>query len=477
MSVLSCAPALVKAEICDIREIPSDLYELIQEKQYDNALDIALSKYEDNTDDKEANVELTKVYLNSTLVPAVNFDLKALGFGQGETGSKKVTEEALKAASSDGFNVNKKYLGDARSFVEKTVNRWPETANLYYCLTKVEFYTRNHKVFLESLKRTVDLMREDKQIVDYMLGYATEYMNNQQFRKAKDTYEVLLSQFPNSVPVLSSLGVSYLKLGHSAKSLSYFEKAHAIDANDAIVISNIAEAAMLLRQNEKAERFLLLKRKKDPNNTSIFFDLAINAYSDKPAASLKWWDKYFEANKTSPDAEAWVRNAKMLKKAAVDETNNLDAWYGLGGEMIRAGIPKYAISFFSYVAKMKPFDAGATYSMAHAYDIGRHYDLQEKVLLETLDRLKSPENMVQLDSNEIYYNLSRSAYSIDDFNKVIGYLDKMKETDESPRVAYMYGLTFRALRDKEKAKMYFNKCIESDSGAPVIQNCRKYLQN
>lgn len=123
--------------------------------------------------------------------------------------------------------------------------------------------------------------------------------------------------------------------------------------------------------------------------------------------------------------------------------------------VIRARIPKYAISLLSYVYKMSPGDAGVTYSLAHVYDVGQHYDFQEKVLLETISRLKHQYNKENIDTNEIYYNLSRSAYSIEKYDAVLGCLDQMKETDESLRVAYMYGLTYRAKGNIGKSRTYF----------------------
>ncbi|MDH5767065.1 MAG: tetratricopeptide repeat protein, partial [Gammaproteobacteria bacterium] len=367
--------------VCNTSDLPEDLHELVKQEKMDEAVKLARQSYEKNTSNKTAALYLARVYINATLTSVVNFDATQLGFMPGESGSRKVTIDMLKKATASRTAVNPDYLDYTNKFIHDLVRRWPEEKNLYYCLTKIHFYSGNHGRFLNQLAQTASLFKEDEEeVVNFLIDYGTELMQSKKYNLAADVYQTLLKSFPESVPLLSSLGVSYIKQGFTRKSMSYFEHAYRNDNNDVIVLGNLSETAMLLGEFKKAEKFLLKRTGFEPDKAEIYFDLAVNNMHLSPGAGNSYWDKYFETHARHPDNEQWAKNAKIIQQAAGDPDISISDWHQLAVQMIESGVPKYAIPLLHYVNKTQLHDPSVSYSMAYAYDTGEHYDLQESAL-------------------------------------------------------------------------------------------------
>jgi len=462
---------------CNTTDMPEELYQLIKDDKIDKAVSLARAAYDENKNDKQAAMVLARVYVNATLQSGMNIDLEQLGFNEGESGSKSVTVDMLKKATRNSYTVNPDYYNVTDQFITETVSRWPESKSFYYCLTKIHFYSRDHDKFLESLSKTAEFQKNnEKEAVDFLISYGTKFVKRRDYRKAADVYSTLLKTFPSSVPLLSSLGVTYIKRGKTEKAVTYFNKAHLIDSDDAIVIGNIAEASMLMGDFERAESFLLKKAKLSPDRPEIYFDLAMNAMHKGPGSSLRYWNKYFKINEKHPDNEAWVNNAREIQKAAQNKPGDLDLWHVIANQMIQVKVPKFAIPILTYIKKNHPYDAEVEFSMAHAYSVGENTDLEKQALLRTLELAEHPKNQFEVDENLLYYNISRSFYVLDEHETALDYLENISSDAENAANAdYLHGLIYRDRGDLKMAKKYFQSCIEKAGDSSIGQYCRGQL--
>lgn len=469
--------SLVYADACNTSILPENLKNLIKDSEYDEAIKLARDEHNKNSKNKEFSLNLAKVYINATLVSGMNIDLSSLGFKDGESGKKKISMKQLKKSTSNRLSVNKKYFEETDEFIRKTVKKWPETKGLLYCLTKIHFYNRNHSRFIKLLSKTAEAHKNfEKEAVGFLANYGNIHIRNNRYEYATDVYETLLKTFPRAVPALSALGVAYIKRGYTKKSMGYFEKAHQIDPDDIIVIGNITEAAMLLTDFKKADKFLKLKIKHYPNKADTYFDLAINAMHKKPAKSLPHWKKYFEVNGKFPDSKTWSNNAKIIQNAVKEGKYNEYDWFAVGKQMISNHTPKYAVALMSYAYNKHPYDASISYGMAHAYDVGKHYDLEEKSLLETLKRMKNSKNKFKMNENEIYFNLSRCTFSLGREKDTLKYIKKInKNTKYAANADYMYGLVEEKRGNIKKAQTYFKSCVKKGKDSPYKNFCKNLI--
>ncbi|MDH5765942.1 MAG: tetratricopeptide repeat protein [Gammaproteobacteria bacterium] len=463
---------------CNTSDLPEDIHKLVEQDKMDEAVKLAKQAYEKNINNKIAALYLARVYINATLTSVVNFDMSQLGFQTGESGSREITMDMLKKATASRTAVNPDYLDNTNKFIHDLVRRWPEEKNLYYCLTKIHFYSGNHDEFLNQLAQTASLFKNNEQeAVNYLIDYGTELMQSDNYDFAAEVYQALLKIFPESVPLLSSLGVSYIKQGFTRKAMAYFEHAYKNDRSDVIVLGNLSETAMLLGEFEKAEKFLLKRADFEPDKAEIYFDLAINNMHLRPGAGNDYWAKYFSIHARHPDDEQWAKNARVIQQAANNSDITISDWHQLAIQMIESGVPKYAIPLLHYVNKTQLQDPSVSYSRAYAYDAGKHYDLQKSALEETLKRIKQSDNKTQIDIDQVYYNLSRSTYMLGQYDQALNYLSSVSgEMKNSANIDYMYGMVYRDRGDRKKADSYFNSCLKKANGASIENFCRDQLK-
>jgi len=189
-----------------------------------------------------------------------------------------------------------------------------------------------------------------------------------------------------------------------------------------------------------------------------YFDLAMNAMHSAPADALPYWQQYFAAHKKVPDDKLWAESGKIIQAAARTGQNN-SAWVETAVEMIQRNVPKYAIPILHYVSQQRPHDAAIPYHMAHAYDVGKHYALEEQALLETLRLAGHENNTFKVNHDEVRYNLARCSYSQQRLEDAKQYLDaSTDDLKKSAKADYMYGIIYRDSGNQQKARGYFSAC-------------------
>lgn len=471
-------PALANAGECRSMDMPGPLRELIQNEKYSDAEVMAKEALAKAPDALRANQVLANVYINSAVRQGMNIDTTALGFKPGESGARNITTEQLKAATSTRTFVDPEYRRKAEKHINALLERWPDQVDYYYCLTKIQFYAGDHENFIRYLDLTAKShSRQEKEAIDFLVGYGLDYVQADRPRDAGDVYETLLKTFPRSAPALSSLGVTWLKRGSTEKAASYFDKAYQADAQDIIVLGNVAEVAMLRGEFVKAEKFY--KRKlalQKGNQTATYFDLAMIAMYRGPRASLPYWDQYFARNKSDPDDAWWSEAAKVVHKSAKENKLDDQGQLELAVQMIEARAPKYAVPLMFSMKKKHPRNPVYTYVLAQAYDTGGYYDLAERAIVDTLARKKQDSESLTASVSQIRYNHSRFLYQLDRKEDALQALADVAPSDATyPSALYMYALIARDHGQKDKARDYLKQCIAKAAANPVKTNCESLL--
>lgn len=468
------------AEPCNTGALPQPLLEKLRKMDYAGAEADTVTVVQGNPDSQEAQLNLAKVYINSAIRSVVNFDFEAMGIDPNKDGTyHEIDMDMLEKNATSEIVIEPGYGQKAEEQINLVLDRWPDNRSLLYCLTKIKFYSRDHKQFLKTLHRTAETFKDtEDETVGFFLNYAKEYFDHDQARKSAEVYETLLTVFPDNAPLLSSLGVSYLYTGRTMKAIKLFDQAHEQAPKDEIVIGNIAEVAMLTGDFEKAERFLKIKAKMFPDDTSIYFDLAMNAMHKGVKNSLPYWDTYFEKNATHPDGEQWVHAARVIQQSIKDDTLTVEEQLNMASQFTEGlKTPKYAIPIMTYLQQKDHADAAYPYQLSHAYDNGQYYDLEETALKETYRRLQnSPSKYMELSQSEILYNLARTSYAQDKYRESLDYLDKMKKNDkEKANTGYLYGLVYIRLGKLKDARSSLELCAKSSNEKSLRESCQAQL--
>jgi len=468
-------------EPCNSKLLPHELYEKLEKEDYAGAEAEAMKAVDNSPDIKAAQLNLAKVYINSAMRPVVNFNFSAMGIDPNKTGTpQKIDIATLEKGASDDYAVDIGFGKKAEKQINAVLRRWPESQSLLYCLTTIKFYSRDHDDFLKTLYRTaVTFSGEEEEAVGYFLGYGQYYLKHQEMEKAEEVYTTLLKVFPNNAPLLSSLGATYMYRGRAMESVPLFDKAYKQAPEDKIVIGNIAEVSMLTGDFDKAEKFLRLRAKMTPDDTSVYFDLAMNAMHIGPENSLPYWEVYFDKNKVHPDGTQWSHAAAVIRQSIKDGSLTIEEQINLADQLIEGfHTPKYAVPLMSYLQKQYKDDAAFSYQLSHAYDSGEYYDLEEKALLETYKRLqKKPSKYMEVSLNEIVYNLSRTNYIKGSYTDSLKYLDKIqKNEEEMANTGYLYGLIYIKLGKMEKARNKLLLCSKAATSSSLQQSCKQQLE-
>lgn len=475
-SLLLLIHSNAQAVACNTNLMPKSIYERIEAKDYSSAEKEA-KKAIRQSDSMQANLVLAHVYINSALRSAVNLDMSQLGYQQGESGSKEINIEQLKSAMSDRYYVDEEYLVKAEKQITTVIKRWPEKKNLNYCLTKLHFYAGDHQRFLKSLHKTIISNRDnEKEVVDFLIGYSAKYFKQDRYSEAGDVCKTILITFPKSAPALSTLGISYIYQGYSSRAMKLFEKAYLTAPGDTIVIGNIGETAMLIGDVPKARTFIKKRLQLEPKRTELYFDLAILAMQKGPKNSLPAWNKYLQQHKQYPDDENWAKNAKAIQ-SAIEQGLDDEGLHDIAVNMINANVSKYAIPPLLYLKNKHRKNAIYTYRMAHAYDVNKNYELAKSSLEQTLVRLKYPQSELEVDIDEIHYNMSRYQYSLNELDAALKSMNKIDiTTPDYADTGYMYGLIYQKSGDNKNAIMHFTRCKQGAKDPQLKKSCERQLE-
>lgn len=351
-------------------DVDQDLLTLIKGKQYDKAEKLTLEREAKTPDDKNAHLNLAYVYFHRAFVDTISIDTRAMGFGDGETGTFQLKGGDVEKYFSSATRHDPAYGEKTETEFKEIIRRWPGDKAAYFCLMNYYQQAGRHDDLINFIPRVVSAFSASGYgLVDELLPYAARYLTDNKPDLAAGFYKALLVRFPKSAPVLSSLGVATLKMDDIDGGLELFLKAYDQDKKDPIILRNLSEAHIYKQDFEKAEDYLNLLLKIKPEKTESYFRLATLKMRSGPEASKKYWSGYLEQNKTNPDDEYWSGLAKKILEG-IEQGLTDDDLLNLAVNFNRSNAPFYAIPILAYLIKKEPDNLYCPFLFAQAYEIG-----------------------------------------------------------------------------------------------------------
>lgn len=169
----------------------------------------------------------------------------------------------------------------------------------------------DHDALLKALARTAHQFEDaGPETVDELLRFGLFYYERAAYAEAGAVMRTLLQVFPNSAPLLSSLGVVLIESEELDDAIALFRRARALAPDDALVVRNLASAAMYLGKLEEAESALEALHALAPEETRVLFELAVVTTARDPERAHAAWKRYLDLHATQPDADDWAEFAR-----------------------------------------------------------------------------------------------------------------------------------------------------------------------
>jgi len=457
----------------------SQIYQLLDEKRFSEAENIAQRAVEQQPDLLQAHIDLAAVYIRWGSKEVIEINNEALGLKPGESGTVRLTPELIENGFKSKLIFEPTLELKAKKALHEIISKWPDQRQSYYCLMEVQQKSGKHSEFIKTLALTASNFQKDAdKTIDDLLSIIYYYVREEKrLDLAAESYEVVMKTFPTSAKLLSSYGAAQSKLGFVRKGQSYFLKAYNVDPNDPRIVLNLVEVSTLLKDFAAAEKFAGQALKLEPKNTSLYFDIAMNKIATDPKSSLPAWEHYLSAHSRNPDTESWAKAGKQIKERIGSGIESEDL-FSLAQQMISARAYKYAVPLLYYLQKKYEDEAAYSLIMAQAYDNGGYYDLAWEELLKTSDMLQKNKTKFTIDPIHIYFNLGRVGAALHRDREGLQYLKMVEQKNSSyPNLQYMLGKITYNTGDKRAAKKYFSDCLKLDNNKKYAQYCQMNLDS
>jgi Tfp pilus assembly protein PilF len=476
--ILLLFPRVVLAEECSSKNDPA-LYQLLDQKKFSEAEDIAKKAVDRQPDVLQAHIDLAAVYIRWATKEVVEINEAALGLKPGESGTVQLTPELIEKGFKSKIVFDPALEQKAEKELRNIIAKWPEQSQSYYCLMELQQKAGKHSEFLKTLGLTASKFQKDTdKTIDELLR-AIYYYVKEEGRPdlAAESYETALKTFPTSAKFLSSYGATQSRLGFVRNGQSYFLKAYKVDSSDPIIVRNLVEVSTLVKDFSAAEKFASQELKLEPNNTACYFDLAMIIMATNPKSSITAWDRYLAAHDKNPDNEIWAKAGKQIRDRVEVGMNNEDILY-LAQQMISAKAYKYAVPLLAYLQKQDENEAAYSFIMAQAYDNGGYYDLAWEELINTDRILQKNKTQYDIDPMHIYFNLGRVGCAIHRDKESLYYLKIVEQKNSAyPNLQYMLGKVTYNNGDKIASMKYFSDCLKLDNNKTYAYYCQMNLDN
>jgi predicted Zn-dependent protease len=466
------------AEECSPKN-DSQVYQLLDQKKFPEAEDIAKKAIERQPDLLQAHIDLAAVYIRWSAKEVIEINTEALGLNPGESGTVKLTPELIEKGFKSKLTFDPVLEQKAEKALQEIISKWPNQRQSYFCLMELQQRAGKHQEFIKTLVLTASTFQNDSdKTIDDLLARIYYYVKDEgRLDLAAESYEIALKTFPNSAKLLSSYGATQSKLGFVRKGQSYFLRAYKADPNDPLIVRNLAEVSTLLKDFTAAEKYTEQALKLEPSSTALYFDIAMNKIATEPKASLPAWDRYLAAHAKKPDSESWAKAGRQIRER-IESGISTEALFSLAQQMISARAYKYAVPILVYLQKQDENEAAYSLIMAQAYDNGGYYDLAWDELLKTSDMLQNNKTKFTIDPLQVYFNLGRVGTAIHRDKESLQYLKLVEQGNSSyPNLQYMLGKVTYNNGDKIAAKKYFSDCLKLDNNKNYSQYCQMNLDN
>jgi tetratricopeptide (TPR) repeat protein len=461
------------ANACETSE-PS-LHDLLSRGRFEQAESVAKNRLTASPDSLAAHVALASVYAQWASREEVSIDTEALGFAPGETGSKPFTPEQFDRGMRAEIRLDPAKAARATEILEGVVRRWPDHWDSRMCLLELRQVGEEHEKLLADLTRTAQHFRSGgADTVDRLLRFGKYHYDRREFDRARDVMQTLLAAFPNSAPLLSSLGVVLIETEELEKSLALFQRAHELARDDALVVRNLATDAMYLGRLEDAGKALEKLHELQPDQTRVLFELAIVATATKPEGASPAWTRYLDRHAIRPDAEDWAafaRSTSTALAAKADDGSLLHMAQAVSGA---AGYLELAL--LHGLARRHPDDPAIPFMMGQAYEREELPKRAYDAVLRAEKRMVHPRPLLTIPPHSLRFEAGRLALKLDRYPESIRYLTAVEsEAPETGNLQYLLGLAHGRAGHRDEALRYYRKCLELPNNAQYASYCQHNL--
>jgi tetratricopeptide (TPR) repeat protein len=468
-----CAP--IPAGACELAD--DAIRELARQGQFEAAESAAKKRVLESPDSVEAHITLGSVYVEWARSEGVAVDTQALGFASGETGTRVVTPELAQRAIRSEVRLDPAMAKAATEVFERVARRWPDRWESHLCVLELHQVGGHHKALLAALARTArQFAAGGPDTVDRLLPFGNYYYKRRQFPDALEVMETLRAVFPNSAPVLSSLGVVRIESEQLEEAMALFRRAHELAPKDMLVVRNLATDAMYLGRLEDAAAALEILREAQPDQTNILFQLAVVATARAPAEARAAWTQYLGRHAVRPDGDDWASFARSTSEAfekGIDDGSVIAMARALG-----SGGSGLALALWHGLIRRHPNDASLRFLMAQAYENEKLPKHAYASLQRAQKLLGHPDPLVQVEARSVRYEAGRLALGLDRFAESIQYLRAVeKEAPDTQHLQYMLGLAHGRAGHRDEAIRYYRRCLELPNNAEYAHYCRQNLES
>ncbi|MFM9911806.1 MAG: tetratricopeptide repeat protein [Chitinophagaceae bacterium] len=302
--------------------------------------------------------------------------------------------------------------------------------------------------------------------------------NARRYREAEKNFTKSFQLDPKNLENLLQLASSLMEQHRYADAADKYQKAEGIDANNPIVIENLANLSFNTRKYEDAIRYAtkMLQQKIGTGNN---FLIARSYYElENYGEAIRFCERAFKEDATNAqipyiagrsfmDLHNYKRAAGCFDQAlALDSTNT--TW------MYEAGLVWYAVPddkkalYWMEKAGEKGYTKSNDYmeNLASAYLNVGNYEKGIGILEEILKR--KPQDQ------ELLFNIGDAYYKIKKYPQAIEYWDQILVIDSKNATAlYMMGMAFQKKGETQKGEQLCDKAIQMDPSLKKLKEEKK----
>ena len=208
---------------------------------------------------------------------------------------------------------------------------------------------------------------------------AHQYLQDEDYEKAKEGYEKLSRLTPKAPEVWYNLGVIYYKLRAYPKAIEAYQQVVAIDAKNHQSWNNLGTAYFLNKEPQKAneayQQAITLRPQKDEvwyNMGYLFFTQrdftpAIKAFEQVIALSPNRTDAWHNVGSIYLMQQHYTEAKKAFTEVTARQPGKGDAWYNLGMSLI--GLKQYdkALEAYQHAKQLNPGLVEIWINMGYTY--------------------------------------------------------------------------------------------------------------
>ncbi len=326
----------------------------------------------------------------------------------------------------------------ALPYAEKAVQQ--TSANAYYLLALIQEKLNQLKDAKSSYEEVLDI---EGRHLDALLNMGIIYYNEEKFDKAAGYFDRATAIEPEDASIQNFLGRSYLSQGDGESALVHLKRSAELKYNDGELHFHLAKAYKKTGDEKMANEHYIISK-------SMGYKHAVQAIASETTGAYNDGITAFQ-NGFYDDA------IKAFKKAIKKQPDNAKYYYNLGLAYQENGETGNAESAFKKTVELDSRHGRAHLALATIYV---KTGLNAKAIKSYEKAIKSGEN-----SGDSYYGLGNIHYENGDYDAASNYYNKAinKEPDNADYY-YNSGMNYIKLKQYNKAITQLKNAVKNDMG-------------